>query len=469
MIVESMVDAAMAEIKRNLMSFCEESELSKLTPELAEGMSRGLQEALACAGRESFRVFLQAYEIEDDVVRDGHGEVYRFKGKRNHPFMTVFGKMNLERRCYQNKEDTKSYAPLDAAWNMEGQYMTPRVRDAVLFSCALVTPEETMQMLQKCSLFRPNATTIKREVKTTGEQIKAHRDALDQAVFAEEAVPEGTRAFVVSADGATVLMNEKGVHFGRPAQRPGRKETGEKPTAYRIAMVGSISHYGAPKAPGKRPERLQSRYVAHMPERGCPTFKGLLEAELNNAEPCIPEGTPRILLLDGARELWSYFDKNSRYDEYHRCIDFWHAVEHLSKAAQALFGSGATAKRWYKKYYRVLIESDDGAVRIRRSIDYYAPRLKRGKTREKHLNEERTYFRRNGKRMRYATFRANGWPIGSGPIEAACKTLVKTRLCRSGMRWTRPGGQNILNLRAYVKSNRWDHAWKHIKQMADAA
>ena len=71
--------------------------------------------------------------------------------------------------------------------------------------------------------------------------------------------------------------------------------------------------------------------------------------------------------------------------------------------------------------------------------------------------------------MPYATFRKNGWPIGSGPIEAAAKTLVKTRLCRSGMRWTRPGGQHILNLRTYVKSNRWDSAWQHIKQLERAA
>ena len=469
MIVETMVEAAMAEIKRIVMSFCEERDLSELTPEVAEQMSGVLQQALACAGQASYRAFLLAYETEEEVVRDSHGELYRFKKKRNRTFMTPFGKLEVQRRCYQNKQDTKSYAPLDAAWGMQGQYMTPQVREAVLFSCALVTPEETVQLLHKCALFKPDATTIKREVVRTGGQLKAHREALVQAVRAQEPVPEGTQAVVVSADGATVLMNEKGVHFGRPAERPGGEKPEETPTAYRVAMVGSISHYGPPKAPGEPPQRLQSRYVAHMPERGCPTFKRLLEAELDDADSHVSAEMPHILLLDGARELWNYFDKNPRYDHYHRCIDFWHAVEHLSVAAEALFGSGDAAKQWYERYYRLLLESDDGAVRIRRSIDYYAPKFKRSKTSEKHLNEERTYFRRNGKRMRYATFRANGWPIGSGPIEAACKALVKTRLCRSGMRWTRPGGQNILNLRAYVKSNRWDHTWRHLKKLTSAA
>jgi len=61
--------------------------------------------------------------------------------------------------------------------------------------------------------------------------------------------------------------------------------------------------------------------------------------------------------------------------------------------------------------------------------------------------------------MRYATFQKRGLPIGSGPVEAACKTVVGNRLKRSGMRWSPEGGQNVFNLRTAVKSNRWDTLW----------
>ncbi len=71
--------------------------------------------------------------------------------------------------------------------------------------------------------------------------------------------------------------------------------------------------------------------------------------------------------------------------------------------------------------------------------------------------------------MTYAAFRERGLPIGSGPVEAACKTLVKTRLCRSGMRWSRKGGQRILDLRTYVKSHRWDAFWNEYKTSLFAA
>src|SRR5690606_25453095 len=132
----------------------------------------------------------QAFETQQDVVCDSHGEEFRFKGTRARLFMTPFGKMTLQRRCYQNKSDTASYVPLDVAWGMNGEYMTPEVREAVLFSCALITPEETVQMFEKCALFHPDASTIKREIARTGEQIKAHRSALDKAICAEESAPE---------------------------------------------------------------------------------------------------------------------------------------------------------------------------------------------------------------------------------------------------------------------------------------
>jgi len=71
------------------------------------------------------------------------------------------------------------------------------------------------------------------------------------------------------------------------------------------------------------------------------------------------------------------------------------------------------------------------------------------------------FFSRNRHRMTYAAFRARGLPIGSGPVEAACKTLVNARLKRSGMRWTREGGQHVLNLRRHEKADRWDTFWNY--------
>jgi hypothetical protein len=68
--------------------------------------------------------------------------------------------------------------------------------------------------------------------------------------------------------------------------------------------------------------------------------------------------------------------------------------------------------------------------------------------------------------MRYAQFIALGLPIGSGPVESAAKNLVQARLKRSGMRWSHDGGQHVLDLRAYLKSDRWEPMWSILMRAA---
>jgi hypothetical protein len=468
MLVNVMIEAATAQFKQKLEEFCEHESFEQLTAASAERMSFGLRGALARAGVAAYRNFLLAFEDARDIVLE-QGEPFRFKAVREKSFLTAFGEMVLPRRCYQNKTDDKGYVPLDVAWGMQGQYMAPEVRETVLFSCGLMTPEETATVLKKASLFQPHATAIKHVVEKTGAAIEAHREDLDKAIREAETAPEQTQVLVTSLDGTTVLLNEQGAAMGRPAERP-RGSGGDTPSsAYRTAMVGSISFY-APGTAEDKPQRLAGRYVAQMPEENCPAFKARVEAELAHAHDTCPEGTARILLMDGARPLWNYARQQPLFEGYHKLIDFWHTAEHLSLAAEALFGKGSQeGRQWYEKYRQELLDSDIGGYAVVRSMDYYAKKNQLSKSSQEALETQRTFFRRNAVRMEYNSFRQRGWPIGSGPVEAACKTLVKARLCRSGMRWSRRGGQNILTLRTYIKSGRWDAAWQQIKQLSAAA
>jgi len=70
------------------------------------------------------------------------------------------------------------------------------------------------------------------------------------------------------------------------------------------------------------------------------------------------------------------------------------------------------------------------------------------------------YFRRNAKRMRYAEFRSPGWFVGSGVVEAGCKTVIGQRLKLSGMHWTVKGANAIIALRCCPMSNRWEEFWE---------
>ena len=181
------------------------------------------------------------------------------------------------------------------------------------------------------------------------------------------------------------------------------------------------------------------------------------------------ESVTKVLLNDGHRTIWNYIDRSERFAAYEKLIDVYHTREHLSHAAEALFGKkSAAAKDWYAKWHDKLLEEDDAALGGIRSMDYYAKKRTLPKRRLKDLKKEHTFFRRNHLRMTYADFLRRGVPIGSGPVEAAGKSVVKTRMCRSGMRWSRIGGQYILNLRAYAKAERWESFWKHYTHLKQA-
>ena len=138
---------------------------------------------------------------------------------------------------------------------------------------------------------------------------------------------------------------------------------------------------------------------------------------------------------------------------------------HLSRAAEAIFGKKAQkASRWHARYRARLLEDPDGLEGLLRSLRNYRKSLRSGSERHQVVERVIRYYGRNRERMRYAEFRARGLPIGSGVVEAACKCIVNSRLKRSGMRWTREGGQHVLNLRVRVQSGEWDSFWNEFQE-----
>lgn len=468
MIIDEMVEAAVTEFKKKLVDYCEKPSEEDLTTTSVEEITQGIQVASGAASRAAFCTFLETKEKRRDIVRF-NGEAYRFKYASPKTFLSLWGPVKIRRRLFQNASD-KSHVPLDAAWGMVGEHVVVEVQEAIGFACAHVTPEEAAGLFEKSALFHPHPTVIKRALERIEERVSARRAELEQGIREQESAPEGTRVLVASMDGVNVLLNEKGKKMGRPTERAKGKEQKETKTSYKNAMVGSFSLYGEVKEGEKCPQRLGCCYAAHMPEDCAVTFKSKFEAELDAAEIMCPATVKKIMLCDGARAIWKYLEGNERFDDYEKLIDFFHSVEHLSLAAEALFGKGTDeADAWYGQYAKKLLEEDKGAQSILNSIDYHAKVRKLPKSRRKDLATQRTFYRRNKGKMNYADFRRRGIPVGSGPVEAACKNLVKTRMCRSGMRWTREGGQRILDLRCYVKSNRWDAFWDEYKKLRAAA
>ena len=452
--------------KQNLETVCTNLGDKSLTSDTLAEFCTGLKNAVAQTGLTALKIYLEGNDTAAPWLMREERK-YRFKAKRKKEVLTPFGTLTLFRSVYQADSGGASIVPLDEACGLRGLSAMREVREAALFGAAHLTPVEVSQMMQKMALFAPSPTAIKNMVQAAGTLLEETFEPLLNVVRGSETAPRETRVMVASLDGANVLLNESGVKKGRPPEQPGI--TSSDKSSYRNAMVGSISLYGAIPPEQDRPERLLSRYVAQMPEDGFPTFKRKFLAELEHHERMPGSGVKKILLCDGHRSIWSFARREDRFSAYEWLLDFHHASGHLSLAAEAIFGKGSdAAKVWYRKWRSNLLEQRDGVAGLLRSLGRYAKR-KLPKERRQQLAGQVTFFSRNRALMAYADFRQRGLPIGSGPVEAACKSLVKQRLCRSGMRWSRPGGQPVLALRSIIKSNRWEALWPTLCKSQERA
>ena len=161
-----------------------------------------------------------------------------------------------------------------------------------------------------------------------------------------------------------------------------------------------------------------------------------------------------VLLIDGAEGLANM--GRLCFPGTVQIVDFYHALEHAAKVLVALLGSKehseykARLGRWAKRLLNDKVQQLIAQTRQECA----------GKPQAQAVEKELNYFINNVERMQYGTFRAKGFFIGSGVIEAGCKTVIGSRCKQSGMFWGQPGAQNVLALRCIHSSGRLGEFWK---------
>lgn len=142
-------------------------------------------------------------------------------------------------------------------------------------------------------------------------------------------------------------------------------------------------------------------------------------------------------------------------------LDFYHATEYLAKLSAALHPADeAQALEQTRTWSRIL--RDEGGLAMIAVLEEWNWPSRPGLTSVR--AEVLTYFRNQAHRMDYPTYEANGWYIGSGAVESACKTVVGQRLKGSGMRWSETGGHAVCHVRALYRSeqSQWQDFWQRI-------
>jgi hypothetical protein len=470
-----ILNAALEAFKQMFTAICQkpENKIDKCNSASFEIMTRVLMDAARSSGQAGLEEYLKQNDTRQSTIVENNC-TYRYKGQSVNELLTLFGTVKADRAMYYNEKDGGEYLiPLDRALGLEkDDFATLETREMILFASASCVPQEVADILKKSSLCNPSRTAIQNIINKDGAAMDVQREDIAKNVYQEVAVPPQTKALVTSLDGVNVLLREPGEKKGRKNKRANKKTPGTvSPTSYHNAMVGSASFYGVDTE--NKPLRLSSIYTARMPQEKSVDFKGNFENMLSVIEGSIVAAEmslPKILLTDGHLMIKGFAHESTVLKKYEKLLDFYHATEHLSRAADAMYGEKSDMAKWWYNKWRSALKTDSNAPgAILRSMKSLPLRKKLSTTRKDELTTEITFFRKNKHLMKYHNFISRGLPIGSGPIEAAAKTIVKQRMCRSGMSWSRTKGQHVLTIRAFVQSGLWENAWNNYKILKLAA
>ena len=353
----------------------------------------------------------------------------------------TFGCFALERDYYYHLGKKQGHHPADAALGLEGSNTPALARLACLEGADEVSYQKAEEHLRETGGITMSARQIQRLVQQVGAgaQQWQERDAL-------KPLPESKPAPVlyVLADATGLPMRKKELEG-----RAGKQPDGSAKT--RSAYLGCVFTQHERDEKG-RPLRdpNSTTYVSSMGP--LEDFGPILRHEAIRRD--MAEAGKVVLLIDGAPGLEKMGEIN--LPGAIQIVDFYHGVNHAGDVVKVLLGSkehpeyDSRRSRWVR---RLLGNGVENLIKETRQECA-------GKSQAEAVEDELHYFVHNVERMQYRTFRRQGLFIGSGVIEAGCKTVIGSRCKQSGMFWGEPGAENVLALRCVHASRRLDHFWK---------
>jgi hypothetical protein len=220
-----------------------------------------------------------------------------------------------------------------------------------------------------------------------------------------------------------------------------------KGQGYRETMNGSISLFD------KLGNRVHTIYVAKAPEYGKKAFNAAFMAEISKIKAIYPNAQS-IGLADGSADNWTFLEPLTDI----QVLDFWHATEYLAKVCASVFTDKKTAKTWLDAACHKLKHVKGAVKALINEMNGF--KIKAKKSALIIIQTAITYFTNQKQRMKYHKYVDSKFPIGSGIIEAACKTITKQRLSNSGMRWNILSVDDILACRTLTHTlGRWKQTW----------
>lgn len=360
------------------------------------------------------------------------GGTLRYVSDRAKALQSTLGPVTVRRAYYHCRQCGKGDFPLDRALGVEGTSLTPGVQEVVAWADAELAFGRAGEFLER--------TLGLALSKDTHETLSGQLGEAVQPAEAERAVRawaslEAAEQFYVTCDGVKVNTDE------------GWKEP----------KLGAV--FRAARGDDGQPVRGPTRYVGHLEDA-----EAFGQRLWQLADAAGVEKARTVLVLgDGAPWIWNLADFH--FPGAVQIVDFYHAFERLSEVARRTWGEGdAKVQAWLAPLKSALHAGKVSTVlRALRALPA------RRKDIREIVRKAIGYFLENRRRMRYDEFRAKGYFIGSGVVEAGCKHIVAHRFKQSGMRWSIAGFHRLLHLRLCILNGDWDDfARSHFPRLSNS-
>ena len=369
----------------------------------------------------------------------------RYAGRMEKTFLCVLGPLRLERAYYHCRSCGHGFFPRDHALGLEDGSLSPAIVRMIGQAAKSVSFAESSELLHGLAGVRVSAKQVERTAETLGAQIAAEEKSLVEPD--PDAAQSGT--MYLSMDGTGAPMRRSEVE-----DRPGKQPDGSSKTReVKLACVFTAESRDKKGNPCK--------------DDGSQTYSAAIESAANpdtdpNPSPFaarvlrevqrrgFDRASRQVVQGDGAEWIWNM--TALYFPEAIEIVDLGHAKQHLGEVGKAIYGPNSERTRpWVEKRY-----DDLEAGRFDTLLEKLREHTDRSDVARKELN----FFEKNRDRMRYPEFRAAGLTVGTGVIEAGCRSVVGQRLKQSGMFWTLQGANSILALRCSWMSGRFEGFWE---------
>jgi len=392
----------------------------------------------------------------------------RLEQPHSRRYVSIFGLFQLQRTVYGSREgQTIDFVPVDNRLQLPESDFSYLLQDWDQSMCVEEAFSQAGRTLQRILGLRQSVDSLERMNAQMAKPVEDFR--ADRPVPAAE---EEGEILVSSADGKGVVMRR-----GPGERTPAHRTKGDKASRKEMALVGAVysvdrqvrtaeevvaalfgDHPDQPQR--ERPKPRHKQVLAHLADTDASgthsgmekTYAWMLEELWARNRGFTKE---MVHLCDGQETLWDardrYLPKRNTVD----VLDLLHVTPRLWQAAHLFHPEKSRAAEQFVRARGLKVLQGHGALVVRGLREMGTKHQLHG-SKQATLTKICAYLDNNRERMHYDQYLAKGYPIASGVIEGACRHLVKDRMERAGMHWTRPGAQAMLDVRSIHINGDWE-------------